>query len=169
MPPERAEFIIWSWGAPTILCTHDFLVTPVLVGATVAQRTSQAACSGLPSLLAVPLGIVSGWFAAQSVALAEAGCFQVFWNPLTLCKNGTICAKAICQMLTSENMVRRTHRVGHSAMPLSHCLPKPTGRNRVAGTNQAKSLWKDLVHKLWVRFLDITCQFVLQFLVVCLI
>ena len=157
MPPERVEFIIWSWGAPTVLCMHDFLVTPVLLGATVAQRTSQVACSGLPSLLAVPLGIVRRRFVGQSVALAEAGCFQVFWNPLSLCNYGTRCAWGICQMPTSENMVRRKHRIDHSAMPVSHCLPKPTRRNRVGGTNQAKSLWKDLVHKLWVGCLNITC------------
>lgn len=155
MPPERAEFVIWSWGAPAVLCMPDFLVTPVFLGA--AQRTSRAACSGLPSFLEVPSGIVRRRFVAQSVALAEAGCFQVFWNPLALRNYGTRCAQGVCQMPTSENTVRRKHRMEHSAVLLSRCLPKPAGGNRAAGTNHAKSLWKDLACKLWVRCLDITC------------
>lgn len=48
----------------------------------------------------------------------------------------------------------RKHRTDESIVPLSSCLPKPTGRNRVAGTNQAKSLWKDLAPKLWVRCIN---------------
>lgn len=146
MLPRRAEFITWSWGAPAVLCVWLFgnpcppgsrqqlkeQARQPALGCPLCCLFPQASWGGglLPSLWLEQKQAVSTFFGITELDVPRISARIHFWE-------------------------YGWEEAQDRSVSCPFCLPKPTGRNRVAGKNKVKSLWEDMAPYLWVRCLNI--------------